>query len=200
MGKGGNTAAVKEYLKNNPYLADALKKDVVNYSKLARTIIKESHLHLAFEAVVVACRRYKKEVKLQKEAVQTILKESSINAENGMAVAIAENVAAQKIMEKIPEGYFMKGTSGTTIILKEREIDGVLPLFKEGSVKRNVLALTFQSQKDMGKIPGLIGHLTGLFGNHGVPILGMLSSSHEIVVAIQKRDISKIVDALKARY
>ena len=55
----------EEYIKHHPSIKDCLKKDIVNYSALARLISKELKIK-SIEAISVACRRYQEKIKKDK--------------------------------------------------------------------------------------------------------------------------------------
>jgi len=196
MARINNAKYVREYLKNNPYIFDALKKDVVNYSKLARAIIKDSKVNLDFDALLVACRRYKKESRLKKDAIQKILQGTYIDAKNGVGVVVVGNKELDNVAKKVESISLIKSKEKTTILLKENDIDCLLGFLEIQNVKKNLVALFFKSNEDIEKTPGVVSYITSLFGNHDINIVKMFSCNDETVIVINKKDVSKIVNVL----
>jgi len=82
---------VREYLKNRPYVLEALEKGIVNLSELSRQIQKELKIG-SLPAVKAALRRFSEETKKHRhkreEKVLKLLKESTITIHDGKAVAV----------------------------------------------------------------------------------------------------------------
>src|SRR3989338_2468803 len=94
---------VEDYIRKHPSLKDSLTKDIVNYSKLARLIVKGSSLHLGFDAVVVGLRRLQKKLEknILEEEIKELLKETRLEVKNRMVVFILKKNVEFKALEKI---------------------------------------------------------------------------------------------------
>ena len=59
------TELTEKYLSEHPSIKDCLKKGIINYSKLSRTIAKELNIEkkTSIEAILIACRRYEAKIK-----------------------------------------------------------------------------------------------------------------------------------------
>ena len=90
---------VRNYLRNKPYLLEALEKGIVNLSELSRQIQKEIKINDT-SAIKAALRRYSEELQKHKqkreEKVLLLLKGSSIAVYDRKAVIItAKEIAAK---------------------------------------------------------------------------------------------------------
>ena len=54
------TKLTEHYISEHPSIKDALKKGLINYSKLTRQIAEDMDIELKknFDAILIACRRY----------------------------------------------------------------------------------------------------------------------------------------------
>ena len=73
-------------------LKDALKKGLINYSKLARQIADDMNIELKnFDAILIACRRYYRKVKGEKvleEGILDVLKRSKVEVKNKIIAVV----------------------------------------------------------------------------------------------------------------
>src|SRR3989338_7735480 len=88
------TKLAEKYILNSPSVKNALKKGLINYSSLARQIVKNSNLDKKnFDAVLIACRRYYQKIKLEasnEEKILEILKKSKLETKNKMMAVVLE--------------------------------------------------------------------------------------------------------------
>ena len=102
---------VRNYLRNKPYLLEALEKGIVNLSELSRQIKKEIKT-TETSAIKAALRRYSEELQKHKqnreEKVLLLLKRSNIAVYDRKAVIItAKEIAAKTGMEVDLVGKFV---------------------------------------------------------------------------------------------
>src|SRR3989338_8345547 len=88
------TKLAEKYILNSPSVKNTLKKGLINYSSLARQILKDSNLGKKnFDAVLIACRRYYHKIKseaLNEEKVLDILKRSKVEIKNKVIAIVLE--------------------------------------------------------------------------------------------------------------
>ncbi|MFC1691575.1 ACT domain-containing protein, partial [Nanoarchaeota archaeon] len=84
------TKLTEKYILEHPSIKDCLKKGLINYSALTRQISKDHKIE-AFDAVLIACRRYKRKLKIDKaneENILEILKKSKIETKNKIVAVV----------------------------------------------------------------------------------------------------------------
>src|SRR6056297_1476164 len=85
---------VERYVLEHPSVKDNLARNLINYSKLARAIIKEQKLKKQdFDAVLIALRRQHRTLKKKQSyqrKIKEVLKETTLDIKTGIYVGIIE--------------------------------------------------------------------------------------------------------------
>src|SRR3989338_2397549 len=122
------TKITEDYIKNSPFIKQALKNNLVNYSKLARLISKEKNIG-NFDAILAACRRYYYRLKKSDylPPVMDLLKGSKLSIRDKIIVVILEPdtffkeiLQLQKEVEDKNEiMHVIRGANAITLITTE---------------------------------------------------------------------------------
>ena len=89
------TRLTENYISQHPSIKDCLKNGLINYSSLSRQIVSELNLNLNknFDAILIACRRFKRKLKKEdifENRILKILKESKIEIKNKIIAVVLE--------------------------------------------------------------------------------------------------------------
>ena len=205
------TKLTEDYLRAHASVRDCLKKGIINYSRLARTIIKDCGLkRVRMEAVLIACRRAAEKIRKEKsaeEAVKTLLKHSQLEIKNKIVVVIVdkqiyvENLIdiEKKIRKKADTFYALEGTGSFTIVTTEKYLDELKKLFEHDLIRgsKDLAMIVLKSSERMENTPGVMAHLYALFSDHGVNICETMSCWTDTMFIVAEADVGKSMQFLQ---
>ena len=174
---------VKEYVEKRPYIQEALKKDIVNYSALARKI--QDNVEGSFEAIKMALRRHSESIKKERiEQEKNILKIlSKTNIE------LKSNVKICKSSKKQTSDIYAKTKHGYTLVQEEnKNCDGE-------TVKDQVL-ITLKSPKELENTSGVISYILSLLDGRGINVTEFISCREDTHIIIDEKDATKVFKLL----
>lgn len=207
------TKITNEYINNHPSIRDCIKKKAINYSALARIILKEAKLTKEnFDAIVIACRRYaEKESRLdiQEEQIIRILKSSKLEVKTKIAVAILYKTAnTEKLLslereaKKSAENFHLiEGTNSITILLPQELLGKLKKLFKYSILKIHpeLVELIVKSPKEIEFTHGLVAYLSSLLAEHNINIVELASCWTDTIIVIEEEDLSNALKVLSIK-
>jgi hypothetical protein len=181
---------VRSYLRNKPYLLEALEKDIVNLSELSRQIQKEIKTNDT-SAIKAALRRYSEELHEHKqkreEKVLHLLKHSSIAVYDRKSVIITGKEIASKTGLEVD-------LLGKFVYLLDRSD---LPERINALVKHeNCTMLVIHSPEELEATPGVVAFLASLLAEQNVNIIEFISCWTETIIVIEKKDSLKTYEIL----
>ncbi len=181
---------VRNYLKNKPYLLEALEKGIVNLSELSRQIQKELKTS-NITATKAALRRFAEELQKHKqkreEKVLYVLKRSGIAVYDRKAVIITAKEIATKTGLKVdlPDKF---------VYLLDR---GDLPERVSTLIKHdNCTMIVVNSPEELEATVGVVAFLTTLLAEANVNIVEFISCWTETIIVVEKKDGLKAYEAL----
>jgi hypothetical protein len=181
---------VRNYLRNKPYLLEALEKGIVNLSELSRQIQNEIKTDDT-SAIKAALRRYSEELQKHKqkreEKVLLLLKRSSIAVYDRKSVIItAKEIPIKTGMEVDLMGKF--------VYLLDR---GELPERINALVKHdNCTMIVIHSPEELEATPGVVAFLATLLAEQNVNIIEFISCWTETIMVVEKKDSLKTYETL----
>jgi len=181
---------VRNYLKNKPYLLEALEKGIVNLSELARLIQKELGTNDS-SAIKAALRRYSEELQKHKqkreEKVILLLKRSSIAVYDRKSVMITSKELNSKTGMKVDlldKFVYLIDRSD----LPER----INALMKHD----NCTMIVVHSPEELEATPGVVAFIATLLAEQSVNIVEFISCWTETIIVIEKKDSLKVYETL----
>lgn len=199
------------YIKEHPAIKICLKKDLINYSSLARLISGELHIEkkTSKEAIVVAARRFQEKLKgelQQEKKIKDLLTDSEIETKNKMSVLVVEKNIPFELLEeshfkiKKEKGmiFLLEGSDHYTIIFPEKYFSYLKSLYKQTIlVHHSSLALiVFRSPEVIEQIVGVVSFLTSLLAENGINIVELISCWKDTIFVIEERDLPKAFQVL----
>ena len=201
------TKITEDYIKNHPTVKQAIKNNIVNYSKLARIISKEKNIsHI--DAILIACRRYYDKIKKSKNSFQImdLLNGSKLNIRSKIIVVILEPDTSyrplldiqKEINEKNELVHIVRGPNGVTLITTEDFLERIKNLFKYNilNVAKDLVEVIIKSSAKLESIPGVMAYIYSLFGENDINIIETLSCWTDTIIIIKKEDLPKTMDLL----
>ncbi|MEM1538809.1 MAG: ACT domain-containing protein [Candidatus Bathyarchaeia archaeon] len=181
---------VRDYLRNRPYILEALEKGIVNISELSRQIQKELKVSNTV-AIKAAIRRFSAELQKRKqrmeEKVLKILKESTITLQDGNAV-----VVTSKPLEN--EGRIRLNLGGKFVYLTDKnslgKLNGILQIHKD------CVMIVIHSPVELEATPGVVAFLTSLLAEQNINIVEFISCWTDTIIVVEKKDSLKTYEIL----
>jgi aspartokinase len=181
---------VRQYLKNKPYLLEALEKGIVNLSELSRQIRKELRTDNII-AIKAALRRFSEEQRKHRrkreEKVLQLLKKSRIAVYDGKSVVITD-----KQLEK--ENEMKVNLAGKFVYLMEK--NNLADVADAWKVHENCTMIVIHSPEELEATPGVVAFLTALLAEQGINIIEFISCWTETIIVIKKEDSLKTYEIL----
>lgn len=173
---------VREYLKNKPYLLEALEKGIVNLSELSRQIRRELRTDNV-TAIKAALRRFSEEQRRRRrkreEKVLQLLKKSRITVYDGKSVVITNGELDEENGMKVE-------MAGKFVYLIEKnnlaETTGAL------RIHENCTMIAIRSPEELEATPGVVAFLTALLAEQGINIIEFISCWTETIIVVEKKD------------
>lgn len=206
------TKLTENYILEHPSVKDCLKNGLVNYSSLSRQIATELKLDLKknFDAILIACRRFKRKLKteeIHENKILKILKESKIEIKNKVIAIVLEKdiffgnlLDLEKEIKKKKEIFrIIEGLSAITIITSEDFLDAIRRYFKNKIIleNKNLAEITIKSPKGIETTPGTYAYLCSLFGDNNINIVETLSCWIDTIFLIKEEDVGKVMSLLR---
>ena len=206
------TKLTESYILQHPSIKDCLKNGLINYSSLSRQIASELSLDLKknFDAILIACRRLKGELKKEEvfeSKILKILKESKIEIKNkAIAVVLEKDIFfgdllnLEKEIKKRKEIFrVIEGISAITIITTEDFIGLIKKYFKNKIIleNKNLAEITIKSPKEIETTPGTYAYLCSLFGENNINIVETLSCWTDTIFLVKEDDVGKVMGFMR---
>ena len=181
---------VRNYLRNKPYLLEALEKGIVNLSELSRQIQKDLKTNDT-SAIKAALRRYSEELQKHKqkreEKVLQLLKRSSIAVYDRKAVMItSKEITTKRGMEVDLLGKFV-------YLLDRSDLpERISTLVKHD----NCTMVVVHSPEELEATPGVVAFLATILAEQNVNIVEFISCWTETIMVVDKKDSLKTYETL----
>jgi hypothetical protein len=181
---------VRNYLRNKPYLLEALEKGIVNLSELSRQIREELKTGNA-TATKAALRRFAEELQKHKqkreEKVLSLLKRSGIAVYDQKSVIItAKEIETKNGMKVDLPGKFV-------YLLDRADLpERISTLVKHD----NCTMIVVNSPEELEATVGVVAFLTALLAEQNVNIIEFISCWTETIIVVEKKDSLKAYEAL----
>ena len=206
------TKLTEDYILQHPSIKDCLKNGLINYSSLSRQIASELKLDLKknFDAILIACRRFKRKLKkeeISESKILKILKESKVEIKNKIIAVVLEKDIffgnlhnLEKEIKKRKEIFrVIEGASGITLITTEDFLDLIKKYFKNKIIleNKNLAEITIKSPKEIETTPGTYAYMCSLFGENNINIVETLSCWTDTIFLIKENDVGKVMNLLR---
>ena len=181
---------VRSYLRNKPYLLEALEKGIVNLSELSRQIQLELKTRNT-SAVKAALRRFSAELQRHKqkreEKVLQVLRRSGIAVYDKKSVMITTKEIDTK--------------NGLKVDLLDKHVylldRSDLPERINALVKHeDCTMIVVHSPEELEATPGVVAFLATLLAEQNVNIIEFISCWTETIMVVEKKDSLKAYEVL----
>ena len=205
---------VKEIILSRPAIKECLILDVINYSALARVILKElekENIKTSTGAVKMALIRIgedlKKERALFEKKIKNVVAKTVIELQSDLTVITAERRAVLnnleqlfKVMENARFFQLTQGVETFTLVLSSEEKEKVLEIIQPKAIVDLIeeqTAIVLISPEEIIETPGIIAIMTSTLSSSGVNITQVISCHKDTIFVLNRRDAPKAYQILE---
>lgn len=207
MSKGMSKESLAEktrvYIDTHPSIKDCVSKELVNYSALARKIMKDIDVDNE-EAVMIACRRYASKLSTttnHEMGILSVLKDSRLEMRTKTCIVTAKN--DWSVLHKMDNLFkdlwnensimqVVQSASAVTIIadkmLKDRIMDTV-GRFNIIKVRENLVEIVVKSPEKIVDTTGVIAYLITNLSDAGINIEETVSCYTDTIFIVDEEDM-----------
>ena len=209
--------ATKTIIERSRYLTEAMSKDLINYSSLARYIKPELEKTLmkpvSNAAIIMAIKRIAQDIK-PKFAPLTIFTNTPemIVRSNLIDITISNSPTLSKKISKIldlhhtNQKYFFtltEGLSETTIIASQDAKDIIEENIKGETILarfENLSAITIRQPKEISYSPGVVYFFLKSLAWEGINLIEVVSTYVELTLILEDKDVNQAFAILKSLF
>ena len=181
---------VRTYLRNKPYLLEALEKGIVNLSELSRQIQKELKTGNT-SAIKAALRRFSEEAQRHKQKREE--KVLSVLRRSGMAVYDRKSVMITDREIDVKNALKVDLLNKHLYLLDRSELpERVSTLVKH----EDCTMIVVHSPEELEATPGVVAFLATLLAEQNVNIIEFISCWTETIMVVEKKDSLKAYEVL----
>jgi len=178
---------VRLYLKMKPYMHEALRKRVVNFSALARLIQKDLSIR-SQNAVKIALIRYAESLRKSEwdteEKALSVLEENQITLLEGVRVIIADKkLNIENSAEVKTDSYYIYLTRKDAVRgMGKQQRDQLI------KVNNNCSAITVYSGENLEKVSGVVAFMASVLAEEDINVIELISCYTETIFVVNKYD------------
>jgi len=198
----------QKYIREHPSIADCLERGLINYSSLAREICSAEGID-AFDAILIACRRYRSKVRrrgMHEKKISSLLNRAKVRIRNKIIVIIVEK--ARTLEKALNLQKFVRQQRGDFNVIEGEEVLTIvtnidyLPEAKElfeGKIKKitkQLVQITMIFDESVETVSGVVANVYRLFAENDINIREEMSCWTDIMVVIDEQDAAKAMQVL----
>ena len=205
---------VKEIILSRPAIKECLILDVINYSALARVILKElekENIKTSTGAVKMALIRIGEDLKKERaffeKKIKNVVAKTVIELQSDLTVITAERRAVSnnleqlfKVMENARFFQLTQGVETFTLVLSSEEKEKVLKIIQPKAIVDLIeeqTAIVLISPEEIIETPGIIAIMTSTLSSSGVNITQIISCHKDTIFVLNRRDAPKAYQILE---
>ena len=205
---------VKEIILSRPAIKECLILDVINYSALARVILKElekENIKTSTGAVKMALIRIGEDLKKERaffeKKIKNVVAKTVIELQSDLTVITTERRAVLnnleqffKVMENARFFQLTQGVETFTLVLSSEEKEKVLEIIQPKAIVDLIeeqTAIVLISPEEIIETPGIIAIMTSTLSSSGVNITQIISCHKDTIFVLNRRDAPKAYQILE---
>jgi len=199
----------RAYIDAHPSVKDCISKDLINYSSLARQIMKDLGIKNE-EAVMIACRRYA--VKLAKRdhereilkilassRLEVKTKVCNVTAKNDWTVLQRLETVFQKLINEKAIMQVIQGAQAITIIADEKlknEVVNAVGRENVLKVRQDLVEITVKSPALITETSGVFAFLASNLAENNVNVVETVSCYTDTIFIVSESDMISVYSIL----
>lgn len=184
---------IRVYLKNKPYMREALESGIVNLSALSRIIQKDLKLD-DYYAVKAAVRRYYQQLEKMKTSIEqralSVLRGNKITILDGISVLVTDKDTEIKSSAKIKIGDYYIYLVDSNVLAKTKIKADFVHKYE------NCSALVIHSEENVENVSGVMAFVTSLFAEYNINIIELISCYTENIFVIRREETLRAYELL----
>ena len=194
----------RRYIEDHPSIRDCLGYDIINFTSLGRKIRGDTGLANQ-EAVEVACRRYRRQMRTAQPLEQRVLevvKGSRLEVRTRVVIITAPadwdllghvlEVGRTLLADRRHLLQLLQGPGALTILCEEDLADTLLgAIGRRGplAVHPHLSAITVRSPESIVETPGVLSFLAGALFRSGINSLELMSVYTDSTFVVREKDV-----------
>lgn len=192
----------RSYIDAHPSIKDCISKDLINYSSLARQIMKDLEIKNE-EAVMIACRRYAQRLSkrdhekdilriLGNSRIEVKTKICSVTAKNDWTVLHKLELVFVKLINEKAIMQVIQGAQAITIIADEKLKNEVVNTVGRENVLRvrpNLVEITVKSPETITDTSGVFAFLAENLSENSVNVAEIVSCYTDSIFIVDEKDM-----------
>ncbi len=197
-----------KYIREHPSIADCIDRGLINYSALAREICNSQKIE-AFDAVLIACRRYYAKHRTRathEKKIFALLRSAKVRVRNKIVVLIVDKGRTlEKVinLQKLIRGQrgdfnVIEGEDTLTIITNTDFLTEAREAF-QGQVRKiskQLIQITMIFDESVETTSGIVANVYRLFAQSNINIREEMSCWTDIIIIIDEVDMPKAMQVL----
>ena len=205
--------AVKDTVLSRPAIKECLILDVINYSALARLILKElekKNVKTSTGAVKMALIRIGEELKKERaffeRRIKGVVAKTVIELQSDLTVITAEKRAVlnkigplSKVMENARFFQLTQGVETFTLVLSSEEKEEVVKILRDNIVDliEEQTAIVLISPEEIIETPGFVAFVASALSSGGINITQVISCHKDTIFVLDRKDAPKAYQILE---
>lgn len=189
---------VSEYLSSNPCAMNALQLGIVNYSSLARFLMRQLKTQ-KYAAVLAAIKRYPETNPSLESSYKSALNESKIEAYysisnitiiNSQDNFVRVGLIYKKIFGSGGKIRIVQGSQGLVIIVDKKNLPTILKEFSNNevlSVRENLGELVIISPLIIEKLRGYVAYISSMLAVYGINVYQVASFYNDVTYIMEEK-------------
>lgn len=192
----------RAYIDAHPSVKDCMAKDLINYSSLARLIMKDLGIKNE-EAVMIACRRYAQKLSVRDHEgdILAILADSRLEVKTKICIVTASNdwtvlQRLERLFTKLINQkalmQVIQGAQAITIIADEKLRNEVVNDVGETNVlkvREDLVEITVKSPQKIWETSGVFSYLASNLSEQGVNMVETVSCYTDTIFIVHEKDM-----------
>jgi hypothetical protein len=190
------------YIDAHPSIKDCISKDLINYSSLARQIMKDLHIGNE-EAVMIACRRYAVKLGRQdhEKDILRVLRNSRLEFKTKIAIITAKNdwtvlhrleAIFKKLLNEKSIMQVIQGAHAITIICDEKlkpEVVSAVGVDNVVKVRTDLVEISVKSPERITETSGVLAYLASNLADGGINVVETVSVFTDTTFIVHEGDM-----------
>jgi len=199
----------RAYIDAHPSIKDCISKDLINYSSLARLIMKEIGVKNE-EAVMIACRRYAARLGRHdhESIILDILRKSRLEMKTKICIVTAKNdwtvlrrleEVFKKLLNEKSTMQVIQSTHAITVIADEKLKEDVIESVGHGNVLKvrdRLVEIAVKSPETIVETSGVFAYLAANLADAGINIVETVSCFTDTIFIVDEDDMIEAYSAL----
>ena len=174
--------SVRELLLRRPFLSNALRLGVVNYSALARLFRRE--IGASTEAIKAAILRERDRVM----AVEAARERDILRLLRGTKVTLRDKVAIVISRRALDMPYVVRASLSESLVYLVDQTKVDVERIKEARATKDMVALILTSPEEVENVPGFVAFITQLLASRDINIREFISCYTDTIIVLRPED------------